>query len=118
MHFLSFGQKSMSYGVYCMNCNYQLPLCLDLGATLVCQSDPTWYKSDPKSTCTQNDLRRLGQKTTDFRLQVDFLHGTLLFIFVYYDTVVRSWVSIRVSVVIRYNFHLRVTSQICNLLTL
>ena len=55
MHFLSFGQKSMSYGVYCMNCNYQLPLCLDLGATLVCQSDPTWYKSDPKSTCTQNN---------------------------------------------------------------
>ena len=64
---------------------------LDLGATLVYQSDPTWYKSDPKSTtCTLNDLRRLGQKTTDFPLQVDFLHGTLLFIFVYCDSVVRS----------------------------
>src|SRR6218665_2289867 len=36
---------------------------VDLGATLVCQYDPTWYKSDPKSTtCTLNDLRRLGAK--------------------------------------------------------
>ena len=26
---------------------------LDLGATLVCQSDPTWCKSDPKSTSSQ-----------------------------------------------------------------
>ena len=23
--------------------------CVDLGVTLVCQFDPTWYKSDPKS---------------------------------------------------------------------
>jgi len=46
---------------------------VDLRATLVCQSDPTWYKTDPKSTTyTQNDLIRLRQKTTDFRLQVDF----------------------------------------------
>jgi len=32
-------------------------LLLDLGATIVCQYDPSWYKSDPKSiqvdaTCT------------------------------------------------------------------
>jgi len=27
--------------------------CLDVGATLVCQSDPTWYQSDPKSTSSR-----------------------------------------------------------------
>src|SRR6218665_1379451 len=48
---------------------------LDLGATIVCRSDPTWYKSDPKSTssrrstCTHNDLRRLGQKQPTFDFQ-------------------------------------------------
>ena len=36
----------------------ELPL--DQGVTLVCQSDPTWYKSDPKSTSS----RRLVPKTT------------------------------------------------------
>ena len=38
----------------------RLLLQLDLGATLVCQSDPTWYKSDPKSTSS----RRFVPKTT------------------------------------------------------
>src|SRR6218665_946942 len=33
---------------------------IDLGVTLVCQSDPTWYKIDPKSTSS----RRLVPKTT------------------------------------------------------
>jgi len=31
-----------------------------MGVTLVCQYDPTWYKSDPKSTSS----RRLVHKTT------------------------------------------------------
>src|SRR6218665_196160 len=33
---------------------------IDLGIALVCQSDPTWYKSDPKSTSS----RRLVPNTT------------------------------------------------------
>jgi len=49
-----------------------LLLRLDLGATLVCQSDPTWYKSDPKSTSSRRLVPKTtwgdGQKTTDFRL--------------------------------------------------
>ena len=33
---------------------------IDLGVTLVCQSDPTWYKSDPKSTSSRRFvLKRL-----------------------------------------------------------
>src|SRR6218665_99314 len=105
-----------------------IPLCntreatlgIDLGVTLVCQSDPTWYKSDPKSTSSRLEATwaKNNRLSTSSRLRID-LHGTLLFTFVYYDSIVRSYTaSIRVSVVIRQNFHLRVTSQICNLMTL
>jgi len=39
-----------------------------------------WPHIDLKSTtCIQNDLTRLGKKTTDFRFPVDFWHDALIF---------------------------------------
>jgi len=47
--------------------------CIDLGATLVCQSNPTWYKSDPKSSSSRRLVPTWGdlgkkQPTFDFNL--------------------------------------------------
>jgi len=44
---------------------------LDLVATLVCQFDPTWYKSDPQvDDLYPKRLEVTWAKTTDFRLQL------------------------------------------------
>jgi len=93
---------------------------VDLGATctLVCQSDPTRYKSDPKSTSSWRLVPKtawgdLGKKQPTFDLKsTSDMALCCLSSFI----MIALWglrLSIRVSVVIRQNFHLRITSQIC-----
>src|SRR6218665_699053 len=62
------GRYPVNTGIF----SHSLPV--DLGGTLVCQSDPTWYKSDPTSTSSRRILPEttcgdLGQKqpTFDFK---------------------------------------------------
>jgi len=53
-----------------ISCQYfQMCWRLDVGVALVCQSDSTWYQTDPKSTCNQNNLTRLGNKRPTFDFQ-------------------------------------------------
>ena len=82
--------------VKCLITNNSNYIHLDLGVTLVCQSDPTWYKSDPKSTSSRRLVPKttwgdLGKKQPTFHFKsTSYMALCCMFTFVYYDSVVRS----------------------------